>query len=142
LSFKAPKTKSGKRTISIPPIAIEALREHRIRQLEARVKAGLGKAGPDTLIFTTPDGLPIQPNTLSREWARFVRARKLPLVSFHGLRHSHVSALIFGKLDPLSVSKRVGHASATTTMRLYAHQWIQADDAAVNVIAAALKTGE
>ena len=56
LCFKAPKTKSGRREIGLPPIAIEALKEHRLRQLEMRVKLGLGKLNDDALIFTTPDG--------------------------------------------------------------------------------------
>jgi integrase len=142
LAFKAPKTKSGKRVVAIPQVAVEALRAHRIRQLEIRAKAGLGKPGRDALVFSQWDGSPMPPNNLSRDWARVIKARKLPRVSFHGLRRSHVSALIFRELDPLTVSKRVGHASPTTTMRLYAHQFAQADEAAVSIIEAALKTGE
>ena len=49
LSFKAPKTRSGRRHVSLPVIAIEALKAHRIRQLEMRVRLGLGKPDDDTL---------------------------------------------------------------------------------------------
>jgi integrase len=49
------------------------------------------------LVFSTIDGDPIPSNNLSRDWRRFVKARKLPEISFHGLRHSHVSALIASK---------------------------------------------
>jgi integrase len=56
LSFKAPKTRSGRRHVSLPVIAVEALKAHRIRQLEMRVRLGLGKLNDDTLVFTTPDG--------------------------------------------------------------------------------------
>jgi integrase len=67
LSFKRPKTKSGLREISLPPIAVEALKDHRLRQLEMRVRLGLGKLGDDALVFTTPDGQPMPPNNLSRD---------------------------------------------------------------------------
>ena len=139
LAFKAPKTRSGRREIGLPPIAIEALQAHRLRQLEMRVKLGLGKLKDDALIFTTPDGQPMPPNNLSRDWARFIKARKLPSISFHSLRHSHVSMLISSKLDPLSVARRVGHANPTTTMRIYAHMWSQTDDAAASAAEAAMR---
>jgi integrase len=142
LSFKRPKTKSGVRHVSLPPIAIEALKEHRLRQLERRVLLGLGKPGNDALVFTTPDGQPMPPNNLSRDWARFLKARNLPSISFHSLRHSHVSMLIAGKLDPLTVARRVSHANPATTMRVYAHMWKQTDDAAADAAEAALRTGK
>jgi integrase len=40
-----------------------------------------------------------------------VLARKLPPVSFHGLRHSHVSALINSNVDVVTISKRIGHSN-------------------------------
>jgi integrase len=139
LSFKRPKTKSGLREISLPPIAVEALKDHRLRQLEMRVRLGLGKLGDDALVFTTPDGQPMPPNNLSRDWARFIKARNLPPISFHSLRHSHVSMLISSKLDPSVVAHRVGHASPTTTMRIYAHMWRKTDDAAADAAEAAMR---
>ena len=125
----------------MPPIAIEALEEHRLRQLELRMRLGLGKPGADALVFSTPNFEPMPPNNLSRDWARFVKARKLPSISFHSLRHSHVSMLISSKLDPLTVARRVGHASSTTTMRTYAHMWRKTDDAAANAAEAAMRNG-
>lgn len=141
LSFKAPKTRSGRRHVSLPVLAIEALKAHRLHQLEMRMRFGLGKPNDDTLVFTTPDGQPMPPNNLSRDWAIFVKARKLPAVSFHSLRHSHASLLISSKLDPVSVARRIGHASASTTMRIYAHMWKENDDLAANAIDAALGKG-
>jgi integrase len=141
LSFKQPKTRSGRRHVSLPVIAIEALKAHRIRQLEMRMRLGLGKPDDDALVFTTPDFQPMPPNNLSRDWAIFVKARKLPPISFHSLRHSHASLLISSKLDPVSVARRIGHASASTTMRIYAHLWKETDDLAANAIDAALGKG-
>jgi integrase len=139
IAVQGAKTKSGRREIALPEIAIEALKDHRLRQLERRLRLGLGKLSDDALVFTTPDGGPMPPNNLSRDWARFIKARRLPPVSFHSLRHSHVSMLISSKLDPLIVARRVGHASPTTTMKVYAHMWRQTDVVAADAAEAALR---
>ncbi len=94
LRLKTPKTKHGRRTISLPPSAVEVLRDHRREQRETRVALGLGREAADTLLFGTPEGAMLSPDNLSRDWRRLVAARKLPPVMFHALRHSHASALI------------------------------------------------
>ena len=90
------------------------------------------------LVFSDVEGNLIPPNNLSRDWRRFVMARKLPRVSFHGLRHTHVSALIAARVDILTISRRIGHANAATTLRVYGHLFEQNDSAAVDAIQAAL----
>lgn len=67
------------------------------------------------------------------------KARKLPPVSFYGLRHTNVSAQIARGVDVLTISRRIGHANAATTLRMYGHLFEQNDDAAVNAIEAALR---
>jgi integrase len=63
----------------------------------------------------------------------------LPPVSFHSLRHSSASALIAAGLDPVTVSKRLGHANPATTLRVYSHRFsATADAAAALAIEAAL----
>jgi len=142
LRFKAPKTKNGRRVVSLPPIAVDALRAHRRRRLELRMALGQGKPEPDALVFSGFNDNPIPPNNLSRDWRRFELAHKLPRISFHGLRHSHVSALIAGGVDALTVSRRIGHASPVVTMKVYAHLCSGTDKAAAKAIEAALRTGE
>ncbi len=142
LHFKRPKTQRGVRRLALPPIAVETLQAHRRRQLEIRLALGQGKPDADTLVFSTIEGEPLPPNNLSRDWRRFVKARKLPAISFHGLRHSHVSALIASGLDPLTVARRVGHANATVTMKTYAHMFEQTDTIAAKAIEAALSGGK
>jgi integrase len=142
LRFKPPKTEKGKRTVSLPPTAVDALRAHWRRQLELRLALGHGKPEPGALVFCDHNGGPIPPNNLSRDWRRFVLARKLPPISFHGLRHSHVSALIAKGVDVLTVSRRIGHASPVVTMGVYAHLFSQTDEIAANAIEAVLRTGK
>jgi integrase len=143
LRFKAPKTKSGHRTISLPASAVAALRKHRQAQLELRMQLGLGKLPDDALVFCRFDGGPIPPNDLSRDWARTSKRLGWPQVSFHGLRHTHASALIASGMDVVAISKRLGHKSPTTTLRIYAHLFarLATDAAAADAIEAVMRGG-
>jgi integrase len=58
----------------------------------------------DALIFSGPDGSPISPDNLSRDWRRACRSLGLPMVAFHALRHTHASALIARGLDVVQIS--------------------------------------
>ena len=139
LRFKPPKSKAGRRTVPLSPEVIDALREHRRGQLETRVALGLGKLPEDALVFCGPEGGPMSPDKLSRDWSRLVVSRKLPKVSFHALRHTHVSILIDEGLDVLSVSRRIGHGSPALTLKVYSHLFSCKDDRAVAAISRALR---
>jgi integrase len=139
LRFKPPKTKNGRRTISLPSTAVAALREHKVRQLELRMQLGLGRPEPDALVFCRFDGTIYPPNDLSRDWARAVKALALPKVSFHALRHSHASALIAAGMDVVAVSKRLGHGSPAMTLKCYAHLFRSKDDVAAVSIDAIMR---
>ncbi len=141
LRFKEPKTRSGKRTLSLPPNAVAIMRQHRAKQGELRLALGLGAAGPDDLVFSRFDGeafQPVKPNDLSRDWARTVKALDAPKVSFHGLRHTVASLLIAGGHDVVSVARHLGHRDGTVTLKRYSHFFKAKDDAAAALIGAAL----
>lgn len=50
-----------------------------------------------------------------------LKVLQLPRITFHGLRHTHASILLFQGVSILSVSKRLGHSSVTTTQSTYLH---------------------
>jgi integrase len=140
LHFKAPKTRHGRRTITVPASVLEPLRPHWKAQMETRLVLGLGRSETDSLIFARPDGSPMSPDNLSRDWRRAAKALGLPRVMFHALRHSHASALIAGGLDVLTVSRRLGHGTPVVTLTTYAHLFEKTDSVAVKAIEAALGT--
>ena len=45
----------------------------------------------------------------------------IPIITVHGLRHTHASLLLFGGVSIASVAKRLGHSSMNTTERTYLH---------------------
>lgn len=142
MSIKAPKTRAGRRAISLPAFAVAALRNHRRQTLELRLKLGIGQLPEDAPVFATLDGDHLMPHILSNRWRRAVRDRKLPKVTFHALRHSHASALISAGLDVVSVSRRLGHASPALTLNVYAHLFRDSDDRAAEAIEAAFGKAE
>ena len=141
LRFKPPKTKHGRRSVTLPASVVAVLREHRLRQNEQRLGLGLGGVGASDLVFTLPDGSPYPPDKLSRDWGNVVRDRKLPRVMFHSLRHAHASALIAAGLDVVAISRRLGHGSPAITLALYAHQFGGRDEEAARAMDAALTGG-
>lgn len=52
---------------------------------------------------------------------RYCKALQIPVISVHGLRHTHASILLFAGVSIASVARRLGHASMTTTQKTYLH---------------------
>ncbi len=57
------------------------------------------------------------------EWkaSRHCCSANIPIISVHGLRHTHASLLLFAGVSIASVARRLGHASMTTTQKTYLH---------------------
>jgi integrase len=72
LRLKSPKTKSGRRNITLPSETGAVLRAYKIEQMRIRLVIGAGKLEPDTLVFTDVHGKPLKPHTVSRAWRRVV----------------------------------------------------------------------
>jgi integrase len=68
LRIKPPKTRNGKRTISLPPFAVSELRAHVLRLQERRLAIGIGRASGNDLLFPTWDGHLRSPNQLSQKF--------------------------------------------------------------------------
>jgi len=139
IRFKAPKSKAGKRDITMPDILVEALHKHRKAQLELRLQLGLGKLPDDALLFATIEDRPLATIDVSCEWGRFAGRIGLPEITFHALRHTHASQLIDAGVDIATISKRLGHATPGITLNVYAHRFRQDDGKAAAAINAAVK---
>ena len=135
LRFKAPKTKQGRRSITIPPSIVAELRAHWKDQQERRLAIGAGKAPADALVFAAWDGSARSPNALSKEWKAAMTEAEMT-VSLHALRHTHASSLIAAGVDVLTISRRLGHASPSITLDVYGHLFKNVDDRAAQVIEA------
>ena len=138
LAFKEPKTKAGRRTVSIPSSVVTELRDHWREQQKQRLALGMGKARTEDLVFARWDGGPWPPDRLSSTWAKTVSTLKLPKVTFHALRHTHASQLIAAGLDVVTVSRRIGHSNPTVTLTVYVHLFGNTDERAATAVENAL----
>ena len=130
LVFKAPKTRHGRRTITLPPSTVAELRAHWRTQQERRLALGMGKAPEDALVFGAWDGSIRSPNGLSKEW-KLAMSKAGINATLHSLRHTHASTLIAAGLDVLTISRRLGHGSPAITLNVYGHLFKPDDRAAV-----------
>jgi integrase len=138
IRFKVPKSKAGRRDITLPDILADVLREHRKATLELRMQIGAGRLPEDALLFADIDGQPLSPNAVSAAWADFAESTGLPEVTFHALRHTHASQLIDAGVDIVTISRRLGHAKPDITLRIYAHLFQKDDRKAAAAINASL----
>ena len=74
---------------------------------------------PDEPIFVGKDK--VYNSTVNGILERYCKANKIPVISIHGLRHTHASILLFAGVSIGSVARRLGHASMTTTQKTYLH---------------------
>jgi integrase len=138
ISFKAPKTERSRRTIAMPASAVHELKAHRKAQAEHCLKCGLGR--PD-LVFPRWDGKPHNPDRFGEYFKREVLAANLPRVTFHSLRHTHITCLLRSGVPVHVVSARAGHASPTITSTAYAHLLSGDQEAAADTMDALLRSG-
>ena len=86
-----------------------------VRQFSELVK----KMEPDKPIYVFKTK--IYNSTINGILARHCRNNDLPIISIHGLRHTHASILLFAGVSIASVARRLGHSSMTTTQKTYLH---------------------
>lgn len=60
-------------------------------------------------------------STVNNILERHCKEVNVPVISIHGLRHTHASLLLFAGVSIASVARRLGHASMTTTQKTYLH---------------------
>jgi len=124
LEFKAPKSKAGKRRISLPAITVQELKRHRNRQAEQFLKLGHRPCNDD-LVFLTHrrDGTlgARTPRALTKVFDNFIKQIDVTQITLHGLRHTHITHLLMDK-EPINlVSKRAGHSTVSITLDVYGH---------------------
>lgn len=109
LSRQSTKTAGSQRTLPIPTAA-KTIIEELMR----------GRGGNDYL-FSEPDGGPVKPYAVLREFRRLLKAAGLRPVRFHDLRHGAATMLLHSGVDPRTVADILGHSSPVVTLNVYAH---------------------
>lgn len=142
--FDFPKTKKSRRCIKLSDDCIALLKDYRQWQMRERLKVGTywkkkitiegGKTVKNDLLFTKPDGTPMDPNLVSSWFPKFLREHGLPPCRFHSLRHSNAALLIAAHVPATTVAGRLGHAQVSTTTNIYAAMIRSSDAAAADAL--------
>lgn len=117
--FGAPKTRAGRRRISLPRSVVDELTDH---------LANWSLPGSD-LVFSNRTGGPLRASGFRRSfWTPAIRAAGVAPLRPHDLRHTAVALWIEAGADPKQVSVRAGHTSVAFTLDRYGHLYPEADE--------------
>lgn len=138
---KVPKTRNSYRIISIPQSITQQLQALKLEQTRHRLKVGSYWQG-ENWIFTQDNGKMMSYYTpysalqdiLAHYNAYKAEADKLPMIPFHGLRHTKATLQIAAGTDVRTVSAILGHRETSTTMNIYSHSLQTAEQEAATRI--------
>ena len=134
-----PKTNRSRRTITLPPQLVDALRIHRARQSEERLRAGPLWAGERWgLVFCNELGEPLDGTTVTRAFRNKLADLGLPAQRFHDLRHAAATLLIAQGVPLRVVMEILGHSTIATTADIYGHVELELQRDATDRTAAVL----
>ena len=115
-----PKSDSSRRPVELGESDLKILSSHRVRQAEARLRAGSMWTNGDW-VFTRELGEHLNPDALSEHFPQILEELGLPRVRFHDLRHTHATLMMEAGIDRDVVKGRLGHSSIAITSDTYTH---------------------
>jgi integrase len=117
--FGTPKSKMSRRTVSIPPSLLRALKAHRKAQRAKRLE--LGSHWTDSgLVFTLEDGRPLDPSVDAGRWRQLLKDAGVRHYRLHDARHSAATIMVANGVDIRVAMKILGHSQLSVTMK-YQH---------------------
>ena len=74
-------------------------------------------------VFCQENGEPYEPRTYQDLFKRCVSRAGIPGANFHSLRHTFATRALEQGMDPVTLSKLLGHANASITLDKYGHSF-------------------
>ncbi len=133
LSLVEPKTDNAQRTLPLPAALGSALKAHRTRQLEERLKVGTAWQ-EHGLVFCTSVGTPIHPRNCVRSFHALRKRAGMEHLRFHDLRHSCLSLLAAQGISARMAMEIAGHSDIRLTQNVYTHVYDDAKRQAADVM--------
>jgi len=137
LTFGAPKTDRGRRSLRLPPLMVERLKAHKRGQAVERLAVGESWTDLD-LVFCTEAGTPLDPRNVSRWYSETCKAAKVDERGMHALRHSAATAMLAAGVPVRTVADTLGHSDVALTLNVYAATLDEHAERATAVLADAL----
>jgi integrase len=138
---KDTKTHASRR-IALDPDTVVTLRAQQRRMATRALACGVGLDKGAHIFSRDPNGLrPWAPNDVTKAFIRVRNRAGLETVRLHDLRHFAATRLLAAGVPVRTVSGRLGHANAATTLGVYAHFVEESDRNAAETLGALLRTG-
>ncbi|MEY9849865.1 tyrosine-type recombinase/integrase [Streptacidiphilus sp. MAP5-3] len=131
------KTLASERRIALPDACITALAQHHRAQQAERRAAGADwhESG---LIFTTPDGSPLLPTSVTAHFRVLLGHAGVRRTRFHDLRHTCATLLLEQGVELVVIKNLLGHAHISITAEIYAHVRLRLQRDAIEALGNAL----
>jgi len=120
--FSNTKSYASKRVVTIDDDTIKLLKELKVNQSKQALKSGLGdKYNPHNLVFINNRMELISNNAVNKTLKSLCDKLGLKEITFHALRHTHASILLYKNVNIKYISKRLGHSDVSMTYKVYSH---------------------
>jgi integrase len=115
-----PKSRASRRTVSLPPPLVDALRVHRAWQNRERLTAGTEWVDCD-LLFARENGTAIDPKEDFRAWKQLLTDAGVRDARLHDARHTAATIMLTMGVPARVVMQVLGHSQITLTLGTYSH---------------------
>ena len=113
--FSPTKNEASNRTIIVDELTRKIIKQLIKYQLSNRI------VHKNKLIFINNYGQPISNTAVNKRLKHYSEELGITNITHHNLRHSHISLLLYKKVNIKYVSRRAGHADIYTTLNTYSH---------------------
>ncbi|WP_342505675.1 site-specific integrase [Sporosarcina sp. FSL K6-2383] len=138
--IKKTKTKSSRRTVTLPESMMAELRLFYDQQEIEKTDAGDSWIEEEyNWVFRQRDGTHMYPSSPTNRWSKFLKKHEFKYIRLHDLRHTSASILIAQGAHAKIISERLGHSDISVTMNTYGHAFKSADRAAANMLESIFK---
>lgn len=139
--LKEPKSISGHRIIALDRATVDYLYSWKVFQSEQFGKIGV-KTNDETPVCCSNACSFINLANFGHRWRSWADSHGFDGLKFHELRHTQATQLLASGVDVKTVQSRLGHASASLTLDLYAHALPEKDREAADIMAKLATTSE
>jgi integrase len=132
-----PKSRAGRRTIALPQPLVDALKTHRSAQAAERLAAGADWVNSG-LVFTQPNGKPIDPASDYRQWHALLEDAGVRRARLHDARHTAATIMLTMGVPARVAMEILGHSQISLTLGTYSHVVPELAQDAANRVGTAL----
>ena len=119
--YEGPPKNGQVRAVKLAPQSLALLKKHKLEQTRLRLLNG-DRWVNSGYVFTKDNGQCMHPDSITDWLNRFSKKHDLPHIHPHAFRHTAASTMIANGVDLVTTAAELGHADATTTAMIYAHQ--------------------